>query len=104
MAGLTVALVAVNPKNLGLAIAAGGSVAQVGASTGEAVVALAIFVVLASLAIATPVLVYLFGGDRAAALLDGWKAWLSAHNDAIMAVLFLVFGAVLVGQGIKGLA
>jgi hypothetical protein len=48
-------------------------------------------------------LVYMFGGDRAAAQLDGWKAWLSANNAAVMAVLFLVFGAVLIGQGIKGL-
>lgn len=101
--GLAVALVTVNPKNLALAIAAGGGVAQVGASTGEAIVAVAVFVVLASLAIAVPVLVYLFGGERAAAELDGWKTWLSVHNAAIMAVLFLVFGAVLVGQGIKGL-
>jgi Sap, sulfolipid-1-addressing protein len=50
-----------------------------------------------------PVVLYLFGGDRAAAQLDGWKAWLSANNASVMAVLFLVFGAVLVGQGIKGL-
>jgi Sap, sulfolipid-1-addressing protein len=101
--GVGVLLAALNPKNLVLALAAGGSVAQVGASTGEAVVALAIFVVLASLGIAVPVALYLFGGPRAAARLDGWKAWLSANNVAVMAVLFLVFGAVLVGQGIKGL-
>jgi Sap, sulfolipid-1-addressing protein len=101
--GFGVLLVALNPKNLALALAAGGGVAQVGASTGEAVVALAVFVVLASLGIAVPVVLYLFGGDRAAAQLDGWKAWLSANNAGVMAVLFLVFGAVLVGQGIKGL-
>jgi hypothetical protein len=101
--GTGVVLATLNPKNLALAIAAGGGVAQVGASTGEAVVALALFVVVASLTIAVPLLVDLFGGDRAAARLDGWKAWLSANNTAVMAVVFLVFGAVLVGQGIKGL-
>jgi Sap, sulfolipid-1-addressing protein len=101
--GLAIALITVNPKNLALVIAAGGSVAQAGASTGEAIVALAIFVVLASITIAVPLLVYLFGGDRAAGQLDGWRVWLSTNNAAVMAVLFLVFGAVLVGQGIKGL-
>jgi hypothetical protein len=34
-------------------------------------------------------------------VLDGWRGWLSTHNDAVMAVLFLVFGVVLIGQGLQ---
>jgi hypothetical protein len=40
------------------------------------------------------------GGDRATATLDGWKSWLSANNAAVMAVLFFVFGVVLLSQGL----
>jgi hypothetical protein len=47
------------------------------------------------------VALYLLGGQRAAAMLDGWKGWLSTHNDAVMAVLFLVFGVVLVGEALQ---
>jgi hypothetical protein len=39
-------------------------------------------------------------GSRAARTLDGWKTWAGDHNAAIMAVLFLVFGLKLLGDGI----
>jgi threonine/homoserine/homoserine lactone efflux protein len=101
---LAVALTALNPKNLTLSIAAAASIAQAGASTAQAVVALVVFVVLASVTIAAPVAVYLTGGDRAASTLDGWKAWLSDHSAAVMGGLFLVFGALLIGQALVGLS
>ena len=37
-------------------------------------------------------------------VLEGWKGWLSAHNDAVMAALFLVFGVVLISQGLQSLS
>jgi threonine/homoserine/homoserine lactone efflux protein len=101
--GLGVLLSTVNPKNLALSLGAGASLAQVGASGGEAAVALIVFVVIASLTIAVPVVFSLSGGERAAHVLDGWRVWLAAHNTAVMAVLFLVFGAVLFSQGLRGL-
>jgi hypothetical protein len=97
--GLAVLLSAVNPKNLILSVGAAAAVAQAGRSTSDATVALVVFVVLASLSIAVPVLFYLFGGAKAKTVLDGWKAWLSANNATVMAVLLLVFGVVLVGKG-----
>jgi hypothetical protein len=102
--GLGVGLSAVNPKNLVLTIGAAATVAQTGGSTTDAVVALAVFVVLASLTIGGPVVISLVGGERVRHVLDEWKAWLSAHNAAVMAVLLLVFGVVLVSQGWRGLA
>ena len=59
--------------------------------------------VLGSLTIAVPVVFSLVGGERAAHVLDGWRVWLSVHNTAVMAVLFLVFGTVLFSQGLRGL-
>ena len=37
-------------------------------------------------------------------MLNGWREWLAANNAAIMLVIFLVFGFVLIGQGIVGLS
>jgi threonine/homoserine/homoserine lactone efflux protein len=101
--GLGVLLSTANPKNLALSLGAGSSLAQAGALGGEATVGLIVFVVIASLTIAVPVVFSLSGGERAAHVLDGWRVWLAAHNTAVMAVLFLVFGAVLFSQGLRGL-
>ena len=96
-------LAGVNPKNLVLALAAGTGLAQLGLSTGDAVGSLAVFVVLGSATIAAPVAYYLVGGEHAKGRLDEMKTWLAAHNDAVMAVLFLVFGADLIAKGLPPL-
>ena len=67
-------------------------------------VALIAFVVLGSLTIGGPVVYYLVGGDAAKARLDVTKAWLALHNDAVMTVLFLVFGVDLIAKGIPPLS
>jgi hypothetical protein len=98
--GLAVLLAGVNPKNLLLAAGAATGVAQLGISNTDAFVALAVFVILASLTIAGPVVCYLVGGEKAKDDLDELKGWLGAHNAAVMTVLFLVFGVDLVAKGI----
>lgn len=98
-AGLAVLLGPVNPKNLVLTVGAAAGVAQLGASTGDAIVGLVVFVLLASSTIAVAVAYRVFGGDRSRAQLDEAKAWLTVHNDAVMAVLFVVFGVLLIAQG-----
>jgi hypothetical protein len=42
--------------------------------------------------------------QRARRILDELKAWMGGHNAVIMAVLCLVIGAKLIGDGISGLA
>ena len=59
---LGVLLAGVNPKNLLLTLAAAVGLAQLGISTTDAVVSLLVFVVVASLTIAGPVVYYLVGG------------------------------------------
>jgi threonine/homoserine/homoserine lactone efflux protein len=98
-----VALSAINPKNLLLTVAAAASVAQAGVSTGDEIVAMAVFVAVGTLGPGIPVAIYFGMGKRAAHLLDDLKAWMGAHNAAIMAVLLLVIGAKLIGDGISGL-
>jgi hypothetical protein len=102
--GLAVVLAAVNPKNLILTAGAAAGLAQVsGLTTTDAIVAIAVFVVIASLTIVGPVLYALFGAEKARTSLTAAKAWLTTHNAAVMAVLFLVFGVDLIAKGLPPL-
>jgi hypothetical protein len=101
--GLAVLMAGVNPKNLFLTIAAAAGLAELGLSTSEAVVSLIVFVVVGSLTIAGPVFYYFVGGERAKAALDSLKDWLTTHNAAVTAVLFLIFGVDLIAKGIPPL-
>jgi threonine/homoserine/homoserine lactone efflux protein len=102
--GVGVLLSAVNPKNLALTIAAATMIAQAEISSGQEAVALAVFILVGSLTILAPLGVYFGLGAEAARILDGMKAWMAAHNAAIMTVLLLVLGAKLTGDGISGLS
>lgn len=93
-----------NPKNLALTIAAATAIAQTEVSSAEQAVALAVFVVLGSLTILVPVVVYFATGARAEEILDGLKRFMEAHNAAMMTVLLLVLGAKLIGAAIAGFA
>jgi threonine/homoserine/homoserine lactone efflux protein len=101
--GMGAVLSGVNPKNLALTVAAGTAIAATGASAGEAAGALAIFVVIGSLTILAPLVIYFALGERAPSILAALKEWLAAHNAAIMTVLLLVLGAKLIGDAIGGL-
>jgi threonine/homoserine/homoserine lactone efflux protein len=98
-----VLLSGVNPKNLLLTVAAAAAIAQTGIDTGEQAVALAIFVLIGTVSVAAPVVIYFALGSRSREMLDGMKAWMAANNAAIMAVLMLVIGTKLLGDGIAGL-
>jgi len=101
--GIAAALSGVNPKNLLLTLSAGAAIAQAGVDPGAQAVALAVFILVGTIGPAVPVAIYFAMGERATHLLDGLKAWMGANNVAIMAVLCLVLGAKLVGDGISGL-
>jgi threonine/homoserine/homoserine lactone efflux protein len=98
--GLALVLSVVNPKNLVLILGAATGLGQLGLSTGDAIVALIVFVVVSSVVILFAVGYDLFGGERSQATLNDMKEWLTQHNHAVMAVLFLVFGVVLISKGI----
>jgi threonine/homoserine/homoserine lactone efflux protein len=100
-AGMGLVLSAVNPKNLALTAAAATSIAAADLSTAESVAVLAIFVVIASLTIAIPVLTYFVMGEKAAVTLGAWREWLERNNNTVMAVIFVIFAAKLLGDGIS---
>ena len=101
--GLGLLLDGVNPKNLILTLGAATGLAQLGLSTTDVVVSLIVFVLVASLTIAGPVVYYLLGGDHAKVRLDSMKGWLAVHNAAVMIVLFLVLGVDLIAKGLAPL-
>ena len=98
--GFGLLLAGVNPKNLTPAVGAGSALAVIGTSATNAVVWLIIFVVVDSRTIFGPVVLYLFGGERATTQLDSAKGWLGAHNDAVMTALFQVLGVDLIAEGV----
>ncbi|MFI6845961.1 GAP family protein [Kitasatospora sp. NBC_00085] len=102
-AGLAAVLVAANPKNLVLAVGGAVSIATSTASGGGKAVAAALMVLIGSLCTLLPLSVYLFGGDRSARVLGEWKAWMAAHNAAIMVVVLVVLGVKYIGDAISGL-
>lgn len=94
----------VNPKNLLLVIAGATAIAQAGISGAEEAIALAIFIVITSVGVGAPVVLYLVLGDGAQERLDSLKGWMARNNAVIMAVLLLVLGFKLLGNGISNLA
>jgi threonine/homoserine/homoserine lactone efflux protein len=92
-----------NPKNLPLAVVGAAVVAQSGAGTGGTAVALAIFVALASATVAGPVIWHFRAGERATTTLAEVETWLIHNNHTVMLVLYLVYGALALGDGIASL-
>ena len=90
-------------KNLALTLAAALTIAQGGLSGAQGWMALAVFVMLASITVVIPVVYHLAMGDLADMTLTNWKNWLIANNATVMIVLFLVLGAMLIGNGLSGL-
>ena len=95
-------LSAINPKNLLLCLAAGTTIGAAHLPTGEVVVATVVFTLLAASTVLVPVLGYLAARDRMAAPLDRLRTWLTQNNAVVMAVLLVVIGTVLLGEGIAG--
>jgi threonine/homoserine/homoserine lactone efflux protein len=100
---LGVALSALNPKNLALTVAAAASIAQEGLSAVDAEIAAIVFVVIGSLSVVGPVVLYLVAGARVAHVLTSIKDFMIEHNAVIMMVVLLVLGAKLLGNGVSGL-
>jgi threonine/homoserine/homoserine lactone efflux protein len=101
--GFGVVLSGANPKNLLLTVGAAAAVAQTGIDAGQETIALIVFILLGTIGVAAPVIAYFVLGERSRKPLDDLKSWMAANNTVIMAVLTLVIGAKLVGDGISSL-
>jgi threonine/homoserine/homoserine lactone efflux protein len=101
--GLGALLSGVNPKNLALILAAGVAIAAAGLNSTQTIIALFIFIIIACCSVATPVIVYLIMGEKAASTLNNWKEWLTHNNSTVMMLLCLVFGIVVSSKGLGAL-
>ena len=101
--GMGAVLAGANPKNLLLAVSAAAGIAQTGISAGQQAIAFAVFAVIGTVGVGAPVVIYLAMGTKSADVLDHLRKWMAANNAVIMAVLCVVIGAKLIGDGIAAL-
>jgi formate-dependent nitrite reductase membrane component NrfD len=94
----------VRPKNLLLAVGGAAAIAQTGIAAGQQAIAYAVFTVIATLGVAAPVVIYFAMGTRSGELLGRLKGWMRRNNAVILAVVLVVIGVTLIGDGIGGLA
>ena len=99
---LGAALAAVNPKNLILVVAGATTIAQSSASGEGQAVALAVFVAVASIGTAGPLLLHLTMRERSEHVLAAIKEWMARNNAVIMGVICVLIGVKLIGEAISG--
>lgn len=98
--GLAFVLAAVNPKNLLLGASAGVAIGSAGLDGGETTMVIAVFTLIAASTVGIPVIAYLIAADKLRGPLDALRGWLEKENSVIMAVLLLVIGVHLIGEGL----
>jgi hypothetical protein len=98
------AALSANPKNLAFLFAATTTIAASAASSAEHAVALVVFILIAALGATAPLAAYVALGPRAPGVLAPVRVWLVRNNAVVIAVMFLIFGATLLGDGIAILA
>ena len=101
-AGLGALVSVVNPKNLILIIGGVTAISQTDVAGGDQAIVWAIFILIATIGVAAPVVIYFAMGDKAAAILDDLKGWMASNNAAIMAVILVIIGVKLIGDSISG--
>ena len=89
-----------NPKNVAVALASAVAISSSGLGGAGQAVVLAVYVVLASAGVATPVITVLVLGDRSSEVLEGWRSWLVRNNSAMLAVIYLLLGVLLIGRNL----
>lgn len=94
-------LAGANPKNLLLTAAAAVSIGTGDLTQGQAIGAIAFYVAVASITVVLPVLGYAFFHQRMTAPLETIRDWLVQNESVLMGVLLLVFGFVVIGNGIS---
>jgi len=99
-----VVLGGVRPRSLLLAVGGAAAIAQTGIAGGQQAIAYAVFAVIATIGVGAPVVIYFAMGTRSAELLGRLKGWMRRNNAVILAVVLLVIGVTLIGDGIGGLA
>lgn len=91
-------LVTINAKNTVVDIAAGVLIGQGASSIDQALVALAVYTIVASSSIFIPVFGFFVLGEKLNSKLEKLKTWFLYHNASILFVLFLILGLELISK------
>jgi len=59
-----------------------------------------VFIVIASVAVAVPVVYRVRGGDNAEATLTHWKEWVIQHRAEVMAGALFLLGIIFLAKGL----
>lgn len=86
-----------------MVIAAAGEILRADTTTGETAALAALFVVLGSSSVVAVAALGTFAPRRSAAFLDRMRAWVTAHNRAVITAILLVLGVFLAARGLDGL-
>lgn len=102
-AWLGVLLSVANLKELAFGVGAGLIIGSAGLEVGATVLTVAIYAAIACLSVSVPVVALWVGGDRVRQPLENARTWLVRNNTTVMALVLLVLGAILIGNGITAL-
>jgi len=104
VSGLAIVLATLNPKNLLLIAGGAAAIAETGIGGRQQVIAYLVFALIASIGILTPLMIYFTMGERAPEILGQLRDWMSRNSAVIIAVICLVIGVKIIGDGIAALA
>jgi hypothetical protein len=89
--------------NYAIVVAAVGNVIQAGLPQARAALVMSLFIAVASMGVAAPLLLMVIRRDDAPAIHQSWRAWLVANGQALVRVILAVVSVVLLAKGIVGL-
>ena len=89
-----------NPKELAFSVGAGLTIGAAALPLGTTLGLALGYTVIACLSVIVPVLAFVIDPDRMARPLTAARTWLVQRNDTILTVVFVIIGAVLIGDGI----
>jgi hypothetical protein len=92
-----------SPKNLALALGCGALIRSMSPAFGTETGLGLVYVVIASVTIVGPVVVYFVMGKKAEATLAGWKSYVTERSASVMELTVFVFGIALAVKGLINL-
>ena len=99
-ARLGAALAMGNPKNIAMALAAGAEIAYLAQDAAAMTVGVVAFVLISTIGVGTPILLFAVAGERARPALERGRAWLERNSTALGVGVLVVLGVLLVLKGL----
>jgi hypothetical protein len=96
----SVVIVPTAPKRLTISIVAATTLDAAGLATGQELGMIAVYVLLASLLVWVPVVVYVIAGTRSEVWLEDAEKWMAENQQSFTIFTLLVFGVLLLADGL----